>query len=346
MCRFHRLQFLLIPTTLFLLCSCSDQYMKYTQGYHMHCINGIPDYSNLDYWAAHPYKLDLSDSVSKPLRKQVRDSTVDVFFIHPTTYTLEIKDGKDNAAIDDSYINAKTDYSTILYQASVFNGSCRVFAPRYRQANLLMFIEKDSVRKKVAFELAYQDLKVAFIYYLEHYNNQRPFIIAAHSQGSLHAKRLIKEMIEGTPLQNRLVCAYLPGMPVEKNYFNVIKPCEDSLHTGCFVSWRTFRKNYTAELYTGHEKDEISVTNPLTWTTNTSVAPKSLNRGAVLYRFNSVYKHVNDARIHNNILWISKPRFPWGFTYLSKNYHLGDINLFYMNIREDVKRRIGLFWKN
>ena len=80
----------------------------------------MPDYSNLDYWAAHPYKLDLSDSVSKPLRRQVRDSTVDVF-IHPTTYTLEIKAGKDNASIDDSYINAKTDYSTILYQASVFN---------------------------------------------------------------------------------------------------------------------------------------------------------------------------------------------------------------------------------
>lgn len=345
MCRFERLKLLFIPLGLVLLSSCSDQYIKYTKGYHIRSTTGLPDYSNLDYWAAHPYKVDLSDSVSKPLRRQVRDSAVDVFFIHPTTYTIEIKAGKDNASIDDSYINAKTDYSTILYQASVFNESCRVFAPRYRQANLLMFIEKDSARKNAAFDFAYQDVKAAFIYYLEHFNNHRPFIIASHSQGTVHAKRLIKEMIEGTPLQNRLVCAYLLGMPVEKNYFSTIKPCEDSLHTGCFVSWRTFRKNYNAEFYTGHELQEISVTNPLTWTTTTTVAPKSLHRGAVLYNFNSVYKKVSDARVHNNILWISRPKFPWGFLYFSKNYHLGDINLFYMNIREDVKRRIGLFWK-
>src|SRR4249919_3397352 len=152
MCSFERSKHLFIPIGLFLLSSCSDQYIKYTKGYHVKNPNGVPDYSNLDYWAAHPYKVDLSDSVSKPLRRQVRDSTVDVFFIHPTTYTIEIKAGKDNASIDDSYINAKTDYSTILYQASVFNESCRVFAPRYRQANLLMFIETDSARKNAAFE--------------------------------------------------------------------------------------------------------------------------------------------------------------------------------------------------
>ncbi len=27
----------------------------------------------------------------------------------------------------------------------------------------------------------------------------------------------------------------------------------------------------------------------------------------------------------------------------SKNYHIGDYNIFYLNIREDVKRRVDLF---
>ena len=37
--------------------------------------------------------------------------------------------------LNDQSLNAKTDYSTILYQASAFN-EYRVFAPRYRQAHL------------------------------------------------------------------------------------------------------------------------------------------------------------------------------------------------------------------
>jgi hypothetical protein len=338
--RFERLVFFVA----ILFSSCSDQYLKYAKGYHSNAPDGLPDYSNLDYWAAHPNKADPSDSVPKPLQHEVRDTMVDVFFIHPTTYTWN--GGSDNASIDDAYINAKTDYSTILYQASVFNESCRVFAPRYRQANLSMFLDRDSIRKKAAFELAYQDVKAAFIYYLEHDNNHRPFIIAGHSQGSFHAKRLIREMIEGTTLQNRMVCAYLPGMPVEVNYFASLKPCADSLHTGCFVSWRTFRKKYEAKMLTSNEREDVWVTNPLSWTVENAAASKDLHRGAVLYRFNKVYKHVSDATVHEHILWISRPKFPWGFLYFSKNYHPGDINLFYMNIREDVKRRIGLFWKN
>jgi hypothetical protein len=79
-------------------------------------------------WAAHPWKWDPSDSIPKPLRNETRDSMVDVFFLHPTTFTSLKSKEIGNAAIDDDYINAKTDYSTILFQASVFNQQCRVFA--------------------------------------------------------------------------------------------------------------------------------------------------------------------------------------------------------------------------
>jgi hypothetical protein len=45
------------------------------------------------------------------------------------------------------------------------------------------------------------------------------------------------------------------------------------------------------------------------------------------------------------LLFVKKPKFPWGFLYFTKNYHIGDINLFYINIRENVRQRIGAFWK-
>ena len=51
-----------------------------------------------------------------------------------------------NADIDNEELNEKTDNSTILYQASVFNKYCRVFAPRYRQANLQAFFTSDKLK--------------------------------------------------------------------------------------------------------------------------------------------------------------------------------------------------------
>ena len=68
-----------------------------------------------------------------------------------------------------------------------------------------------TTRPRAAFELAYSDVLRAFDYYLAHENHGRPFILASHSQGSLHALRLIQERLAGKPLQKQLVAAYLIG---------------------------------------------------------------------------------------------------------------------------------------
>src|SRR6187431_3275969 len=52
-----------------------------------------PDYSNIRSWASHPSIHDMGDSIPKPLRNEYSyDSTVDVFFIHPTTYLRKEND--------------------------------------------------------------------------------------------------------------------------------------------------------------------------------------------------------------------------------------------------------------
>ena len=298
----------------------------------------------LDYWAAHPYKKNPSDSVPEPLRASyMKDSMVDVFFLHPTTFGSK-DDTAWNADINDSTINAKTDCTTILFQASAFN-ECRVFAPRYRQAHLRSYYIKDESAGLKAFDLAYQDIKTAFQYYLDHYNNGRPIIIASHSQGTTHAKRLLKEFFDNKPLQNKLVAAYIIGIAVPKNYFTELQPCKDSIQTGCFVGWRSFKEGYEPE-FVKKENERSYVTNPLTWTTTEEYAPKSLNRGAILLKFDRLVQYVTDAQIHDGILWMHKPHFPGSFFYRSKNYHIGDINLFYMNIRENIRARINAYRKH
>ena len=332
---------------ILILQSCSPGYIsaivKYKETFSENN-SSTPDYSNLKYWAAHPWKKDLSDSTPAPLQLEKKDSLIDVFFLHPTTFTDKRLNGIVwNADINDPKLNAKTDYGSILYQASVFNQNARVFAPRYRQAHIASFYATDNNRGKEAIDLAYEDVKAAFENYLKNFNNDRPIIIASHSQGTVHAARLLKDFFENKPLQKKLVCAYLVGMVIPKEYFTLVIPaCVNSSSTGCFTAWRTFRKNYTPD-FVKKESSRSWVTNPISWKLNEENITRQKNKGAVLYNFNKIIAKPNGAQIHEGILWVEKPKFPGGVFYFSKNYHAGDINLFYINIRENIKERIEEF---
>ena len=321
--------------------SCAPAWKKRISGYKFTAPEQIPNYNDLDYWAAHSAKWDPSDSVPAPLRTTApAEQTADVFFIHPTTNTGNIEKYGWNAAIDNHELNAKTDYTAILYQASVFNESCRVYAPRYRQAHISAFFTKDTVQAINAFQLAYRDVKNAFEHYLHFENKGRPIIIASHSQGTLHAGQLLKDYFENKPLRRQLVAAYIIGLPVAKNYFSVLTPCAGENETGCFVSWRTLKKGFLPTYMEQEEPNSVYVTNPLSWALNNTPAPATANKGAVLTKFNRLDKKVCNAVVNNNVLWTSKPRFPFSFLIGMKNYHVADINLFYVNIRENVRLRV------
>lgn len=322
--------------------SCSEKHLPTQIAYKFKSADGKPDYSNLYYWASHPWKKDPADNIPSSIQNENIDSVADVFFIYPTTYTDETMPLGWNADIDNEALNKKTDNSTILYQASVFNKHCRIFAPRYRQANIKAFYteNKDSANK--AFDLAYDDIKNAFEYYLSNYNYGQPIIIASHSQGTLHAGRLLKEFFEGKILQKKLVCAYIIGLPVFADYFKDLKPCLDSKETGCFISWRTFKQGYIPK-FVQNEKIKAYVTNPLTWAMDDNFAPAKLNKGGILKNFNKVIPELVHAQIHGNILWVNKPRFFGNIFLTMKNYHIVDYNLFYVNIRENVETRINTY---
>lgn len=334
--------FIFLFFSFVVMMSCSRKIYTHSINYHFQKERNFPDYSNLDYWAASPFKYDPSDNIPKGLKDKIQDTLADVFFIYPTTYTDDKMPDGWNAHIDDEKINKKTDNTAILYQASIFNRYCRVFSPRYRQANLLAFYTPDSAAAKAAFDTAYEDVKNAFEYYLQHYNHGRLIIIASHSQGTLHAGRLLKKFFENKPLQNQLVCAYIIGLPVFANYFSELKPCKDSIQTGCFVSWRTFEEGYVAP-YIRKEKINADVINPLTWTMDTTLAPAYLNEGGVLRNFDKVIPGLVHAKIHKNVLWVNKPKFFGSIFLKTKNYHIADYNLFYENIRENTGTRIRSF---
>jgi hypothetical protein len=303
-----------------------------------------PDYSMDAYWAAKPDMTDPADQTPDGLEDQQEEAIVDVFFLHPTIYDGK-KGGKYwNGPVDDTKLNTRVDESTIQYQASLFNGVGRVYAPRYRQAHIHSYSAKDTAAARQAFELAYLDIKAAFEYYLEHLNEGRPIIIASHSQGTTHGKRLVKEFFDNKRMKNRLVVAYLVGIAVLKDEFKTIPPCETPWQTGCFCSWRTFKKGKEPKKYVS---PTVAVTNPISWTTVDTLAPIDQHQGAVLFDFESIRDGICDAQIvpELGVLWTRRPKFFASIFLLNGNYHRGDYNLYYLDVRKNARERVRAFWK-
>ncbi len=336
-------RFLMLISTLILMNACS---IKPKGSFSIVEIPVAPDYSNSESWAALPTKKDSADRTPHPSLIDLQATAlVDVFFLHPTTFTGDKGQNKWNGPVNDEKLNEKTDKGAILNQASIFNGVGRVYAPRYRQAHLNAYFHKDTSAVKQALELAYQDVRKAFLFYLEHYNNGRPIIIAGHSQGTSHAKSLIRELFDGKPLQKKLVAAYLVGMPVPEDYFENIKICESPEETNCFCSWRSWQKGHYPKKFTSN--NNIAVTNPLSWMTNEEYVDKKFNEGSVLRKFEkSFYTQLADAQVHDGLLWLTKPRFPGSFFIWFKNYHVADFNLYYFNVRKNAQQRAKAFLGN
>ncbi len=304
-----------------------------------------PKYDDLYYWAAHPDKKDNADRTPSGIFEDKQATAeVDVFYLYPTVYNRTKGYDQWNAPVDDDDFNQKVDDSAILNQATPFNGAGRVYAPRYRQAHIHGYFSKDKESVKKAFALAYEDIRAAFQYYLDNFNNGRPIILASHSQGTTHAGPLMKEFFDGKPLQGQLVAAYTVGMPVPRNYFENIKPCESPEDTGCFCTWRTWAEGHLPDYHAEEKDKDIVVTNPLNWKTDSTYAPREMNKGGVLYKFDKgIKKALCDAWVHKGILWVNRPRFFGSRLIKLKNYHVGDFNLFYTNVRENAILRAQEF---
>ncbi len=339
---YFKFKYLLFICVFFLTVSCKRGPVLLKGHFENSEIPPEVDYTKSQSWAALPTAIDFADSLPKipNISDAQNTAKADVFFIHPTIYTYEPTNNFIwNADVNDTYLNKKTDESTILNQATAFNGSCRVFAPRYRQAHYYSFITTDKSDAEKALNLAYSDVKKAFEHYLKYENNDRPIIIASHSQGTVHAKRLLKEYFDGTQLQNKLVMAYIIGIEVNPSIFTNLKPSQNPTETGCYAAWNTysagfFPKNYTAKL-------QSSVcTNPLTWSSANDYAHYSKNLGGIGTKF-KFYPNITDAKNFNGLLWINRPKVPGAFLVRKKVWHVADINFFWMNIRENVETRIN-----
>jgi DUF3089 family protein len=317
-----------------------------------------PDYGSVGSWASLPDRNDPADVIpGTGFDNRQASAAADVFFVHPTTY---FRAEHWNQPPDDEVANYLIDRSVLRNQASVFSSCCKIYVPRYRQATLYSFIDRGDDGRQ-AIELAYQDVLRAFDYFIQHYNQGRPFILAGHSQGSMHLKRLLKDRVLDSPLRERLIAVYAVGANFPKATLTHDLPglnvCESARQLGCLITWNSVGPKVARDDST---RDDVCV-NPLTWMTNDAKADRSLNEGGVSYpsdtkgdlaHLQPMHSDMNaeraeidvgiaDAQCRDGLLWVTgiRSRYYTSRPFGRDNYHIYDYSLFHMNIRKNALLR-------
>jgi hypothetical protein len=313
-----------------------------------------PDYAQSANWIARP---GLDDDPSQWLPEgaitEPAAKPASLFFVHPTTY---LERDRWNGPLDDKESQERAALF-VRSQASAFNKAAEVWAPRYRQAAYGAFLLKSDDANQ-ALDLAYGDVARAFDKFLVDVAPERPIILAAHSQGSLHLLRLLADRKDA--LAGRVVAAYVAGWPVGVQAdlpAADMQPCVRPDQLGCLLSWQSFVEPANTALVTSSWVGTRGLTgikrtrgdmlcvdpvsgkqggrsqprdNPGTLVPSADLAAASLVEGQV------------SSRCDDGFLFVGGAVPPMGpYVLPGNNYHVYDYALFWGAVRRDADRRLA-----
>jgi hypothetical protein len=334
------------------------------------------DYSLKSNWLAHPESKDNADWL--PAGGRVLpdgNKPAYVFFVHPTAYL-----GNEHwvGTLDKNTATQENRQWIMANQASAYNRCCDVYAPYYREVSIATYFETDLNTTAPAIEFAYRDVARAFESFLQQIPKNGPIILASHSQGTLHAQRLLQQVIDDGPLHQRLVAAYLVGGTVHEHLFSShyrnIRICEEPTDLHCAVAFDTWREdvqiqksvpNWVGDRYM-RNNDRWLCVNPLSWEHNEEAVSRHDNPGSLpvqnkynLYSFGgdvpvglswrppgTPVRGVASAQCEGGVLRTNdiEPGLfdgqSWG-----GNYHSLDYALYYQSIRENAQVRVDAWWR-
>ena len=211
------------------------------------------DYGKGETWLCRPGRqdacaVDLSTTIVSVAGKLTVEkwtanpkAPIDCFYVYPTVSNDQTANSDMNAGPEE--------LGVIRSQFARFGSECRVYAPLYRQVTLTA-LRAGIAGRPMAVDraLGYSVVVDAWKYYLEHDNQGRGVVLIGHSQGSGVLTQLIKNEIDGKPVQDRLISALLLGttLPVPKGKdvggaFQHVPVCRSASQTGCVIAYASFR---------------------------------------------------------------------------------------------------------
>lgn len=307
--------------------------------------------------AIHPIENKVSD-YSKPTNwlslPPSNSQKVDIFYLYPTSWN-RVNEKEPYICKINNPIMLKNTKRSLKFLASEFRDLANVYSPYYRQADssylsTLTFEQQDEFLSRKP----KSDIFAAFDYYVNNYNQGRPFILISHSQGSMLMLNLLSEyMKDNSDVYKKMVAAYVIGCSVTQDYLNGnphLKFAQGPDDTGVIISYNTEAPKIEG-INPILRSNSISI-NPITWTREETLAQSEKNLGSLVFNkfgFTKKVKNYADARVdkcrgtiicstvNSNKLCKMSRLFPKGV------YHCFDYAFYYYNVRENAKNRANIF---
>ena len=302
-----------------------------------------PDYAEAGSWVSRP---------EQPVHG------ADTFFILPTVNMKDTEPGNEDITDEKK---ASRFVKTLGLEGGIVSESTDVYAPFYRQVTLGCYIQADGmiapdylIRADFAeyTDIAYGDIRNAWLYYMEHDNNGRPVVLFGYSQGSEMILRLLEEFGDTEAFKAVFVAAYVIGAQVDGSRLDAhpaLKMAQGETDTGVIVSYNAVDARMEQ---TGEKEYAI---NPLNWRTDSTPAEKEQNLGFVTTDVTGKITEevpaycgatldaesgrlvVTGAEDLDALYEASGTLFHKG------DYHLYDLNFFYRNLQKNIADRVAAF---
>jgi hypothetical protein len=297
------------------------------------------DYSDPEHW------LNLPSSIEK---------AVDVFYLYPTAWQ-KVSDADPNICEIDNPSMLAGSKVAFNIQASVFEPVGNVFAPYYRQVDAAYSLTLPQAEQaQIVGDIPAGDAIAAFDYYINNYNQERPFILAGHSQGSNVLIYLLSRYMKVHPeVYQRMVAAYVIGYSVTAEYLADnphLKFADGPDDTRVIISYNT-----EAPVIEGNNPVVLpgaQVINPISWTRDETLATADRNLGSMLvdadYNLVSAGKYA-DARVDKarGVLICStadvEKLSPGNAVFGKGVYHRYDYLFYYNNLTENAANRVNQY---
>ena len=303
------------------------------------------DYSKVANWLALPTSIT---------------HKVDVFYLSDTAYSKPTPSSPGIGPINAPSM-IKGDQADFQRTATAFAPVANIYAPYYRQVDAMVQKSMTPANQiKAVAGIPTTDAIAAFEYYLQHYNDGRPFILAGHSQGSSVLTHLLSVYMKANPqVYKRMVAAYVIGYPITQAYLNqnpFLKFAQGPDDTGVIISYNTEAPTIGGSNPVMLSAQHALVINPITWSRTQAPATAQQNLGSWLPdpttgQFVKVMDYAN-AQIDTakGVLICSSANvaeLAAGNALLPEGvYHSYDYPFYYFNIRANAANRINHFMSN
>ena len=294
---------------------------------------------------------DYADAGSWAYWRVGENKAADLFIVCPTVDLGT--GGNKNMSLTDE--NIKGNFTGALnMQRGIYEKNCRMYAPYYRQAVLADY-DLPANEAEPYFNFAYKDVRAAFVYYMQHENNGRPFVLAGFSQGAEMCLRLLKEFGNEDFVKNNMVACYAIGWrftPQEAEKYPYIQPAKCADDLGKVIIFNSEAPEVTSSAIVPEGVKSFAI-NPLTWSCGSQKAPKTLNAGACFTDYSGAVVrevpqltgcYIDSVRGTLKVTNVDKKEFVPGLPLFSEGvYHIYDYQFFYRNLQQNVNLRIKTF---